>query len=113
MKPLSVYAQAATVGLHTALISVLILAADGVLGLIFALLLLPALPGLVRGREYTYGWACMQVTVYASFLIAEPYADRRADVQDLLIAGLAALDFSAMLLFARWRKRERAAQTAE
>lgn len=109
MRRLSSPARVASTGLHTVLILLTLWQAAGLLTALTALPLLAALPGVIRGRERTYGWASMLVAFYCALWLAEGYV--RPAGQDLafLMATLAALDFSALVLFARWTKRERAA----
>ena len=65
-----------------------------------------ALPGLVRGRLRTYGWASMLVAFYAALWLANAYGAGSERPVALMIATVAALDFSAIVLFARLRRRE-------
>lgn len=67
-------------------------------------LLLP-LPGLLRGKAYTYGWASLLVMFYFAYLITEYLASSaRPAVAPALFA--AALMFSGCSSFGRLRERE-------
>lgn len=65
-------------------------------------LLLP-LPGLWRGRPYTYAWASLLQVFYAGLLLVEAL---RGPWMAVALAGAAALEFCALLLFVRVRAAE-------
>jgi uncharacterized membrane protein len=111
-RPLSRYAQALAVFSHCALLIALLHSSQTGIGIIAALLLLAPLPGLLRGREYTYSWACMLIAFYCAMWLAEGYADPQSKLRAFVIAGIAALDFVSLVLFVRLRGRERLAQKA-
>ena len=111
MKPLSSYARIATLIAHAFLVMGLLLWTRNVLGALVAALLLPALPGLWQGRVYTYQWLSLLLCFYSAALLTEGVASpARKDVAWLL-AGGAALEFCAVVLFVRLTGRERIAQT--
>jgi uncharacterized membrane protein len=101
-----------TVFLHLALLLALFgLVAGGGLGARLLLgaaaclpLLLP-LPGLLRQRGYTASWASLVVVFYAALLLAEAYMQPHERTVLLELAVLAALDFVALMLYAKARKR--------
>lgn len=109
MRRLSPAARLASVLLHTLLILLTLWQAGQLLVVLTALPLLAALPGILRGRERTYGWASMLVAFYCALWLAEGYARPATQTLAFAMAGVAALDFSALVLFARWTKRERTA----
>jgi len=102
--------------LHGALIGGLftLVAAPGRPSLIVlaSLLVLPlglAIPGLLRGRGYTASWASMLVAFYCALLLAEMVMQPKHHLSLLLLAAVAALDFVALMLFAKGAKaRDRA-----
>jgi uncharacterized membrane protein len=70
--------------------------------LVFPLML--ALPGLLRGRAYTAQWSSMLVAFYCALLLAETLTQPSHRLALLLLSGLAALDFVALMLFAKAAK---------
>jgi uncharacterized membrane protein len=97
----------AVIGLHSLLCVLMLLRADSLLtGIAFALLLLP-LPGLVAGPLTTYGWASMLMAFYSAFWLAEWVMPDGRRPAVLLVALVTALDFMAMVLYARLARRER------
>ncbi|ULQ45592.1 DUF2069 domain-containing protein [Flagellatimonas centrodinii] len=101
----------ATVLLHLTLIGMMAVTADSALGWCATGLLALAVPGLVRGRLRTYGWASMLVAFYSALWLANGYAAGPERALSLWVATVAALDFSAIVLFARFRRREPPAPT--
>jgi len=79
--------------------------ADLILAAVLVLPLLAPLPGLLRGRAYTAGWASMVVSFYCALLLAEAYMwpSRRGAL--IALSVVAALDFVALMLFAKAKKR--------
>lgn len=108
-RPLSQYARALALAAHLALIVVLLHHGGTLLTTLAALLLLAPLPGLLRGREYTHGWASMMVSFYCALWLAEGWAHPAEQRFAFAIAGLAALDFVGLVLYVRLRARERQA----
>ena len=79
------------------------------LAVLLVLPLLLALPGLLRGRGYTASWASMLVAFYCALLLAEMAVQPKHHLSLLLLAGVAALDFVVLMLFAKGAKaRDRA-----
>ena len=109
-----------TVFLHGALIIALFALVAGrgsrahlLLALIVVLPLLAAVPGLLRARAYTAGWASMVVCFYCALLLAEAYMLPTLKGALLALSVLAAFDFVALMLFAKAKKTadKSAAQT--
>jgi uncharacterized membrane protein len=80
--------------------------------LLTAPLLLP-LPGLVRGRAYTYAWTSLLVLFYIAWALTELLANpvARPAAYAAFFAGV--LLFTGCVLFIRLDKRERAAGAEE
>lgn len=97
---------------HFALILLIALRSPSALNVLVASILLLPLPGLLRGRSYTYAWASMLVAFYVAGYLATGYA--RPDTRGFafLIASVAAIDYLSLMMFVRFRARERAAGTA-
>lgn len=85
------------------------LAAGAALGapLIVSLLL------LLRARPYTAGWSTMLVVFYVALLLAEGVAVPARRTVSEILAALAALDFTALVLFVRLTAREASATRTE
>ncbi|MGH8481574.1 MAG: DUF2069 domain-containing protein [Nevskiaceae bacterium] len=97
--PLSARLRVAVLAAHAALLAGVPLA-GGLTGAVLALPLLAPLPGLWRGRPYTYAWASMLVVFYiAGLLVAR-------SPLTLALAGIGALEFLALVLFVRARSVE-------
>lgn len=101
-----------TVCLHLLLLLALfgLVAASGsmarlLLGAMACLPLLLPLPGLLRQRGYTASWASLVVVFYAALLLAEAYMQPHLRSALLALAVLAALDFTALMLYAKAQKR--------
>jgi len=97
--PLSARLRVAALAAHAALLAGLPLA-GGLTGALLALLLLAPLPGLWRGRTYTYAWASMLLVFYIAGLLV----NRTPLTAALAVIG--ALEFLALLLFVRARSVE-------
>ncbi len=104
-RPLSEYAKGAALIAHVLLMLALV-AQNSALSWLAALLLVPPLPGLVRGRLYTYQWACMLVAFYCALWLAEGWFEVRGRGLAFGIAALAASDFVSLVLYVRLRRRE-------
>lgn len=111
-RPLSVYARVLTLLCHLLLLAGLAWWSSTKLGYLMTALLLLPLPGLLRGREYTYAWASLMLTFWCAGLLAEGVAVPANRSAALVFASLAAVEFSALVLFVRFRARERVAQMA-
>lgn len=66
--------------------------------------LLPSLPGLLRGRAYTASWTSMLVAFYCALLLAEAYMLPRQKLALLGLAGLSAVQFVVLMLYAKGAK---------
>lgn len=111
-RPLSPAMAAAALILQLALISGLLTQVGFGAGLVVVLPLLAPLPGLLRRRTYTAAWASMLLAFYCAGLLAEAYM--RADkLPYLLLATVAALQFTVLVLFVRFAARERAASAGQ
>lgn len=75
-----------------------------VLAVVSVLPLLATLPGLLRGRAYTAGWASMLVSFYCAMLLAEAYMLPRIKGALIVLSVVAALDFVALMLYAKAKK---------
>ncbi len=75
-----------------------------VMALIAVVPLLLALPGLLRGSAYTAGWASMLVSFYCAMLMAEAYMTPSAKAPLIALSVIAALDFVALMLYAKAKK---------
>ena len=100
-----------TASLHAALIIALFALVAGrgtkahlLLAALAVLPLLAPLPGLLRQKAYTAGWACMLVAFYAAFLLAEAYMLPSIKGALIALSVVAALDFVALVLYAKARK---------
>lgn len=73
--------------------------------LVLCLPLLLALPGLLRGKAYTYGWCSLLVMLYLAYLLTEFLATsaRPAIAPALFAAGLM---FAGCSIYGRLRARE-------
>jgi uncharacterized membrane protein len=67
---LSPLARGVALAMHALLIAGIALWSGRTLGYVFAALLLPSVPGLVRGRPYTYAWSSLLLTFYCAALLA-------------------------------------------
>lgn len=110
--PLSGSARIVALTAHLLLIAALI-AVGGILPWLGAALLLLPLPGLWRGREYSYQWSSMLVAFYCALWLAEGWANPGgARALAFGVAALAAIDFVSQVLYARLRGRERSVPAA-
>lgn len=78
--------------------------AHWVLAFVAVLPLLTTLPGLLRGRAYTAGWASMLVSFYCAMLLAEAYMLPTIKGALVVLSVVAALDFVALMLYAKAKK---------
>lgn len=103
---LSRLARALALGAHLSLIVLMLLRAQFGLGSLLALPLLFPLPGMMRGRSYTYAWASMLLVFYAGGYLAAGYADPAQKWSAFALASVAAADFVGLVLYVRLRARE-------
>lgn len=96
-----------------ALIAALMLWSTVFIGTLLSLPLLASLPGLLRARTYTAGWASMLVVFYIGALLAEGVAMplRKSLAQGLSIVAM--IDFISLVLFVRLAAREQAALASQ
>lgn len=83
------------------------------LSLMLAAILCLPLPGLLRGRSYTYAWASMLIAFYVAGYLADGYARPETRLSAFVLASIAALDFVSVMMFVRLRAREMAAEAAQ
>ena len=102
MTPLSLYARITALAMHLALIW----GSQSSLGLIGAFGLFLPLPGLLRGRERTHAWASMLLSFYCAALLSNAYTEPVHRGFSITLATLAAVEFSALVLYVRLRARE-------
>lgn len=107
MKPLSPALRAVALATHLALIIGLLAFSRGKLGALFAMLLLLPLPGLLKGSERTHAGLSMLIAFYCAALLSNAYSGTALRGANLVLAGIAAVEFAALVLFVRFRARER------
>ena len=76
-------------------------------GLLLALPMAAALPGLYRKSTYTAGWTTMLLVFYCAGLMAEAFAIPARRHVALILSVVAALEFVSLVLFVRLTARER------
>lgn len=108
-RPLSDCARVSVLTAHP-LLMLLLVVQGSTLSWLGALLLAPPLPGLMRGRLHTFQWTSLLVAFYCALWLAEGYFDPRRRLLAFGIATVAAVDFVSLLLYVRWRGRERPAR---
>lgn len=106
---LSIQMRRVALAAHALLIVLVLVPKFSALGTLLALILLIPLPGLIRGRTYTYAWASMLVAFYVAGYLAEGYARPDTRAASFAIGSVAALDYIALMLFVRFTAREKAA----
>lgn len=111
-RELSVYMRVMALVAHLALIVLLIVTSASKLGLFAGLLLFAPLPGMLRGSRYVHAWASMLLTVYCALLLANGYAQPQMRTWMFLLAGLAAIDFTGLVMYVRFGTREAQARQA-
>lgn len=113
MTPLSRYAQITTVVTHLTLAVGLLLWTETLAGQLLVVPLLFPLPGLLRGRDYTYAWFSLMLSFYCAGLLAEGVARPELKLVSFALAGVSAIEFAALNLYVRLRARERQASAAQ
>lgn len=93
---------------HSVLILGVALRHPSALSLVIASALLPPLPGLWRGRSYTFAWSAMLVGFFVAGYLADGYARPDTRLSAFLLASVAALAFVSQMMFVRFRAREAA-----
>jgi uncharacterized membrane protein len=76
-----------------------------------AIVCLP-LPGLWRGRSYTYAWSSMLIAFFVAGYLADGYARPATRLSAFAMASIAAIDFVAVMMFVRVSARQAAAEAA-
>ena len=76
-------------------------------GWLLALPLLLPLPGLWRGKAYTYAWCSMLIVFYIGALLAEAWANAEGATRAFAMASLAAVEFLALVLYVRFAAVDR------
>lgn len=113
---LSRWAYRLTVASHLALIAVIALRSGWDVPIILVLPLLFPLPGLLRGRDYTFAWATMLLVFYVGGYLAAGHANPADKWACFGVAALAALEFVSLSIYVKARSKERAflqAQSAQ
>ncbi|MDB5969640.1 MAG: hypothetical protein JWQ90_2090 [Hydrocarboniphaga sp.] len=110
-RPLSFYARVVAIAAHLLLILLMLMGSRGGTGALLILPLLLPIAGIIRGRAYTYSWACMLVVFYAAGYLASGYAQPMHKWSAFFLASIAALDFVALVLYVRLLARERPLQS--
>jgi uncharacterized membrane protein len=103
----------AALALHAALILGLSIWCGWKAGIFIAAPLIVSAFGLVRERTYTAAWASLCLCFYIGGFLVEAYASPPHRTIALRLSILATLDFTALLLFVRWRVRERQVVAAQ
>jgi uncharacterized membrane protein len=106
-RPLSFYARAVAIASHLLLIALMLIGSGGGRGALLIVPLLLPVAGILRGRAYTYSWACMLVVFYAAGYLASGYAQPTQQLSAFGLASVAAVDFVALVLYVRLLARER------
>ena len=110
MKLLSPWMQRVVLLSHLALIVTIALVSPPIVALLLIAPLLLPLPGLFKGRDYTFAWATMLLAFYVGGWLAAGYYNPAQKWSSFGIAAFAAVDFAALNLFVKFRARERSAR---
>tara|TARA_R110000787_G_scaffold58117_24_gene132513 strand:- start:185 stop:565 length:381 start_codon:yes stop_codon:yes gene_type:complete len=94
---------------HILLILLVVSRGFSPISILLGLILLLPLPGMFKGRTYTFAWASMMVAFYVAGFLAEGYANPDAKTAAFIVASVAALDYVSLMLFVRFLAREKAA----
>lgn len=105
---LSRWARYITVVSHIALMAIIAARSGWGVPLLLLLPLLFPLPGLLRGRDYTYAWSTMLLVFYVGGYLAAGHANPAEKWTCIGIAALAALEFVSLSIYVKVRSRERA-----
>lgn len=108
----STFAQRLALAAHGLLILGVCVRNPSALSVVLALVLFLPLPGLWRGKSYTFAWASMLVAFFVAGYLAEGYARPQTRWTAFAIASVAALDYVSLMMFVRFRARETAAARA-
>jgi uncharacterized membrane protein len=110
MSSLSPLMRRVVLGSHLGLMLAMAWVSTPIVALVLVLPLLLPLPGLFKGRDYTFAWATMLLAFYVGGWLAAGYYNPAQKWLSFGIAALAAVDFAALNLFVKFRARERSAQ---
>lgn len=113
---LSPWAYRVAVASHLALMLVIALRSGWGVPMILVVPLLFPLPGLLRGRDYTFAWATMLLVFYVGGYLAAGHANPADKWACFGVAALAALEFVSLSVYVKARSKERAfllAQSAQ
>lgn len=105
---LSRWAYRVTVASHLALMGAIALRSGGGVSIVLLVPLLFPLPGLLRGRDYTFAWATMLLVFYVGGYLAAGHANPADKWASFGVAALAALEFVSLSVYVKVRSRERA-----
>ena len=105
---LSRWAYRVTVASHLALIVVIALRSGWGVPMILVLPLLFPLPGLLRGRDYTFAWSTMLLVFYVGGYLAAGHANPAEKWACFGVAAVAALEFVSLSVYVKARSKERA-----
>ncbi|TXI09234.1 MAG: DUF2069 domain-containing protein [Rhizobium sp.] len=105
---LSRWAYYVTVASHLALTAVIAMRSGWGVAMILVLPLLIPLPGLLRGRDYTFAWATMLLVFYVGGYLAAGHANPADKWACFGVAALAALEFVSLSVYVKARSKERA-----
>jgi len=110
---LSLWARRVTVISHLALIAVIALRAGWGVPLSLVVPLLLPLPGLLRGRDYTFAWSTMLLVFYVGGYLAAGHANPAEKWACFGVAAIAALEFVSLSVYVKTRSKERAFALAQ
>lgn len=113
MTRLSEVARLTALACHVLLMIGLVAWCGWLPGILLCLPLLAPLPGLLRRRTYTAGWASMLLVFYVAGLMSEGVAVPERRMIGTILSVIAALDFVGVALFVRLSARERQASAAQ
>ena len=105
---LSRLAHRVTVASHLALMLIIAVRSGWGVPLLVVVPLLFPLPGLLRGRDYTFAWSTMLLVFYVGGYLAAGHAKPADKWACFGVAALAALEFVALRIYVKARSRERA-----
>ncbi len=105
---LSRWAYRVTVVSHVALMVVIALRSGWGVPMLLVLPLAFPLPGLLRGRDYTFAWATMLLVFYVGGYLAAGHANPAEKWVCFGVAAIAALEFVSLSVYVKARSRERA-----
>lgn len=102
-----------TVISHLALMAIIALRSGWGVPVLLVVPLLFPLPGLLRGRDYTFAWATMLLVFYVGGYLAAGHANPADKWACFGVAALAALEFVGLSVYVKARSKERAFHQAQ